>query len=71
MLTIQLPEDLEEQLCRLAREAGQNETEYVLNVLFEHLGDLEDNAVAVHRLQNPEGRTWTLDELEQRLDLER
>jgi predicted DNA-binding protein len=57
MLTIRLPEDVEQQLSELARGAGQSEADYVLNVLLEHLGDLEDSAIAVPRLQEPEGRT--------------
>jgi hypothetical protein len=69
MLAIELPEDIEGRICELAREAGQSETDYVLNLLLEHLADLEDGAIAIHRLQNPGGRTWTLEELEQGLDL--
>ena len=69
MLAIEIPKDIEGRICQLAREAGQSEADYVLNLLVGHIADLEDGAIAVQRLQNPEGRTWTLEELEQGLDL--
>jgi RHH-type transcriptional regulator, rel operon repressor / antitoxin RelB len=69
MFCIEMPKDLEVRISRLAKEAGQSEADYVLTVLLEYLGDLEDARIAVHRLRNPEGRTWTLEELEQGLDL--
>jgi RHH-type transcriptional regulator, rel operon repressor / antitoxin RelB len=69
MLPIEMPKEVEARISQLARAAGQSEADYVLSVLLEYLGDLEDAAIAVHRLQNPEGRTWTLEELEHGLDL--
>ena len=69
MISVEIPKDIERRICQLAQESGQSEADYVLNVLLEHIADLEDEAVAVHRLQNPEGRTWTLEELEHGLDL--
>jgi len=70
MLAIELPEDVETRLDRLALETGRTKAEYVLEAVLEHLDDLEDYALALHRLQNPQGRKWTLEELEQGLDLE-
>jgi RHH-type transcriptional regulator, rel operon repressor / antitoxin RelB len=69
MLSIEMPKEIEARISRLAKEAGQSEADYVVSVLLEYLADLEDAAIAVHRLQNPEGRKWTLEELEQGLDL--
>lgn len=52
MLSIEIPEEIAGRLCRLAREAGQSESDYVLNVLLEYLGDLEDLRIAEERLDD-------------------
>jgi RHH-type transcriptional regulator, rel operon repressor / antitoxin RelB len=70
MLAIELPEDIESRLDQLARQTGRTKADYVREAVLEHLDDIEDYALALHRLKNPEGRKWTLEELEQGLDLE-
>ena len=52
MMTIKLPEDVEQQISELARSAGQSEAAYVLNVLLKHLEDMEDVLIAEARLED-------------------
>ena len=44
-------------------------TYYVREAILEHLEDMEDRYLAIERLENPAQR-WTLEEVEQELDLE-
>lgn len=69
MLAIRLPEEIETRLAELARKTGRTKTFYVREAILGHLDDMEDKYLAVHRLENP-GKRWTLDELEQDLDLD-
>jgi len=70
MLTIRLPETVEDRLDSLARKTGRTKSFYAKEAILEHLDDLEDYYLAVHRLENPPERTWTLEELEAGRDLE-
>lgn len=70
MLTIRLPEAVEDRLDSLARKTGRTKSFYAKEAILEHLDDLEDYYLAVHRLENPPERTWTLEELEAGRDLE-
>ncbi len=70
MLAIRLPEDIENRLTDLARKTGRTKTFYAKEAILEHLDEIEDKYLAIDRLENPDKR-WTLDELEQELDLER
>lgn len=70
MLAIRLPEEIEKRLAKLAADTGRTKTYYVKEAILEHLDELEDKYLAIHRLENP-GKRWTLDELEQEIDLER
>ena len=69
MLAIRLPQDIEERLTHLARRTGRTKTYYAREAILEHLDDLEDLYLAIDRLEKPAKR-WSLDELEQGLDLE-
>lgn len=69
MLAIRLPEDIETRLAELARKTGRTKTFYVREAILGHLDEIEDKYLAVHRLENP-GKRWTLDELEQDIDLD-
>jgi len=69
MLAIRLPEEIETRLAELARKTGRTKTFYVREAILDHLDEIEDKYLAVHRLENP-GKRWTLDELEQDLDLD-
>jgi len=70
MLAIRLPEDIEKRLVDLAEKTGRTKTYYAREAIIEHLEDLEDYYLAVHRLENPPERFWSLEELEQEVDLE-
>jgi len=70
MLAIRLPEEIEKRLTDLAAKTGRTKTFYAKEAILEHLDEIEDRYLAIHRLENP-GRRWTLDELERGLDLER
>ncbi len=70
MLAIRLPEEIEKRLTDLAAKTGRTKTFYAKEAILQHLDEIEDRYLAIHRLENP-GRRWTLDELERGLDLER
>ncbi len=70
MLAIRLPEEIEARLTRLATKTGRTKTFYAKEAILEHLDEMEDKYLAIDRLENP-GKRWTLDELEQDLDLDR
>ena len=69
MLAIRLPEDIENRLTELAKKTGRTKTFYAKEAILEHLEDMEDKYLALSRLENS-GKRWTLDEMEQELDLE-
>lgn len=68
MLAIRLPEEIESRLANLALKTGRTKTFYAKEAILEHLDELEDKYLALNRLENP-GKRWTLDELEQNIDL--
>ncbi len=70
MLAVRLPGDIENRLVDPAEKTGRTKTYYACEAIIEHLEDLEDYYLAVHRLENPPERTWSLEELEQEVDLE-
>jgi RHH-type rel operon transcriptional repressor/antitoxin RelB len=70
MLSIQLPPDLERRLDVIAERTGRSQSEHAREAILRYLEDLEDELIAVERLDRPE-RRWTLDDLERELDLER
>ena len=69
MLAIRLPKDIEERLTNLAERTGRTKTYYAREAILEHLDDLEDLYLSIDRLEKPAKR-WSLEELEQELDLE-
>lgn len=70
MLAIRLPEDIEARLNTLASKTGRTKTFYAKEAILEHLSDMEDKYLAITRLENPSKR-WTLDDMEQNIDLDR
>jgi RHH-type rel operon transcriptional repressor/antitoxin RelB len=69
MLSIRLPEEIEQRLEALAAKTGRTKTFYVREAIMEHLDEMEDKYVAISRLENP-GRRWTQEELERDLGME-
>ncbi|PIP39671.1 MAG: anti-toxin [Desulfobacterales bacterium CG23_combo_of_CG06-09_8_20_14_all_51_8] len=70
MLAIRLPDAIEKRLEALAEKTGRTKSFYAKEAIMTHLEDIEDYYLAVHRIENPPERTWSLDELEQEIDLE-
>ena len=69
MLSVRLDPKIEKRLEDLAEKTGRTKTYYVREAILEHLEDMEDRYLAIERLENPAQR-WTLDQVEQELDLE-
>jgi RHH-type transcriptional regulator, rel operon repressor / antitoxin RelB len=69
MLAIRLPEDIEKRLDDLSHKTGRTKTYYAREAILNYIEDLEDTYVALKRLEKP-AKQWTLDELEQEIDLE-
>lgn len=70
MLAIRLPEEIEARLTELAAKTGRTKTFYVREAILQHLDEMEDKYLAINRLENS-GKRWTLEELEQEVDLDR
>ena len=70
MITVRLPPEIEQRIADLSARTGRTKTFYVEQAILEHLDELEDEYLALHRLENPT-KHWTLDEMEQGLDMER
>ncbi|MDP2379222.1 MAG: TraY domain-containing protein [Pseudohongiella sp.] len=69
MLAIRLPEEIEARLAELAARTGRTKTFYVKEAILEHIDEIEDKYLAIHRIENP-GKRWTLDEMELDLDVD-
>ena len=69
MLSIRLPEEIESRLAALAAKTGRTKTFYAKEAILEHLDEMEDKYLAINRIENP-SKHWTLDELEQNIDLD-
>ena len=69
MLAIRLPEEIENRLNALAAKTGRTKTFYAKEAIIKHLDEMEDRYLAISRLENP-GKRWSLDEIEQDLDVD-
>ena len=69
MLAIRIPQDIESRLERLAQKTGRTKTYYAREALLRFLEDMEDEYLALSRLEIHTKR-WTLEELEKNVDLE-
>jgi RHH-type rel operon transcriptional repressor/antitoxin RelB len=70
MLAVRIPDAMESRLDKLAALTGRPKSYYVREALQAHLDEIEQTYTALYRLEHPAKR-WTLEELEQRLDLEK
>ena len=68
MLAIRLKPEIEDRLESLAKQTGRTKTYYAREAILKYLDDLEDQYLALHRLENPEKR-WALEDLEKNIDL--
>lgn len=69
MLSIRLPEEVENRLAALAAKTGRTKTFYAKEAILEHLNEMEDKYLAITRLENA-GKRFSLDEMEQGLDVD-
>jgi RHH-type rel operon transcriptional repressor/antitoxin RelB len=69
MLAINLSEEVEADLARIARRTGVTRDELARRAILAYLEDQQDADVAAERLANPT-RRWTQTALEQGLDLD-
>ncbi|CAM4392177.1 MAG: hypothetical protein LEGION0398_MBIBDBAK_01156 [Legionellaceae bacterium] len=69
-LSIRLETDILQRLEELACKTGRTKTFYVREAIISHLEELEDTYLSLQRLEKPSKR-WTLDELENDLDMAR
>lgn len=69
MLAIRISPDIENRLQQLAKKTGRTKTYYAREALLRFIEDMEDEYLALSRLETPTKR-WTLEELEQECDLE-
>jgi RHH-type rel operon transcriptional repressor/antitoxin RelB len=68
-LCVRVPEKINKRLDHLALQTGRTKAYYVREAIVEHLEELEDIYIALRRLETPE-KTYSLEEVEQKLDLE-
>lgn len=69
MLAIRISEDIETRLGQLAHKTGRTKTYYAREALLRYIEDMEDEYLALSRIETPTKR-WTLEDLEQGIDLE-
>ncbi|MFO7867009.1 MAG: DUF6290 family protein [Candidatus Aminicenantes bacterium] len=71
MLSIRLPEEIENRLEKLARKTGRTKSYYGRQAILEYLEDSEDYYLAEERLKSfSEAKTVPLKELIKPYDLE-
>ena len=70
MLAVRIPGEMETRVDKLAALTGRPKSFYVREALLTHLDEIEDTYTALYRLEHPSKR-WTLEELEQGLDLKK
>jgi RHH-type rel operon transcriptional repressor/antitoxin RelB len=68
MIAIRISHDIEQRLLRLAQRTGRTKTYYAREAILRFMEDMEDEYLALSRLENPAKR-WSLEELEQEIDL--
>ncbi len=66
---LKFSKQIQNRLSFFAKETGCKEDEIIQTAILKHLEDLEDIRDAKEVLKNP-GKQWTLEEVEQGLDLE-
>ena len=69
MLAIRISQDIENRLQQLAHRTGRTKTYYAKEAILRFIEDREDEYLALSRIEAPTKR-WTLDELENDIDLE-
>ncbi len=73
MLALRLSDEIESRLNNLAKKTGRTKSFYAREAIVDYLDNQEDINLAEKRLENVRAgrsRTFTLEEVEQKLDLE-
>jgi RHH-type rel operon transcriptional repressor/antitoxin RelB len=68
MLALRLDPQIEERLDLLAKKTGRTKSYYAREAILEHLDDLEDAYLALHRLERA-ARTYSAKEVKRALGL--
>ena len=72
MISIRLPQDIENRLAIIAKATGRTKTFYVREAILEHLDDLEDAYMAKKVLKDIEHgkeKIYNLEQVEKMLEL--
>jgi len=72
MLSVRLPEELEQRLEALAKATGRSKTYYVREALIQKIEDMEDIYMAeavLERIRSGKEKTYPLADLERELGL--
>jgi RHH-type rel operon transcriptional repressor/antitoxin RelB len=72
MLSIRVPEEMENRLANLSKKTGRTRSYYVKKALEEYLCDLEDVAIAEERLadiKSGKSTTISFDDVKKKLGL--
>jgi RHH-type rel operon transcriptional repressor/antitoxin RelB len=69
MVSIRLPESIENRLDLLSEKTGRPKAYYIRAAVLEHLEELEDIYLSLNRLEKRKKR-WPLKDLENGLDLD-
>jgi RHH-type rel operon transcriptional repressor/antitoxin RelB len=68
MTAVRLDPQIEKRLTKLAASTGRSKSYYLRQALEEHLEDMEDAYIALHRLEKPT-TTSSLEDIENALGL--
>ncbi len=68
MAGVRFEETIEARLNGVSKRMRRTKSNLIREAVLDKLDDWEDLADAIEALENP-GRTWSLDELEQGIDL--
>ena len=69
MLSVRLPEDIEQRLAKLAADTGRTKMYYVKQAMQQYIDEMQEHYIAIDRLEKPAKR-WSLDDLENDIDLD-
>ncbi len=63
MLSVRLPQELEDKLNELSNKTHRSKTFYITKALEKHLADLEDTYVALDRIMVPDRKFLSSEEV--------
>ena len=69
MVTVRLPEELEEKLEKITRATRRPKSFYIKEALERYMIDMEDFYLALDRLSKPDARYYTTEEIKHELEL--